>query len=102
MKRSLVVGGVLVLLTAFLMAGSVVNAANQGGKFISIDDDPVLGDAKAKVTIIEFADYQCPFCRIFWKETFPRLKKEYLDTGKVKLVFRDFPQQVVVCPVVAL
>jgi protein-disulfide isomerase len=94
MKRSLVVGGVLTLLTTFLIPGSVVDAANQGGKFISIDDDPALGDPKAKVTIIEFGDYQCPFCRIFWKDTFPRLKKEYLDTGKARLVFRDFPQSV--------
>jgi protein-disulfide isomerase len=89
MERSPLVAGVFVL----LIAGSVVAAA-QGGKFISVDDDPVLGDAKARVTIIEFGDYQCPFCRIFWKDTFPRLKKEYLDTGKARLVFRDFPQSV--------
>lgn len=75
-----------------VVAGSVVVAAGQGGKFISVDDDPVLGDPKARVTIIEFADYQCPFCRSFWKDTLPRLKKEYVDTGKVKIVFRDFPQ----------
>ena len=78
-----------VLLTAiFLIAGSLSAA---GGKFIGVDDDPVLGDAKAKVTIIEFGDYQCPSCRMFWREVEPRLKKDYIDTGKVKLVFRDFP-----------
>ena len=80
-----------VLLAAVLvMAGSVSSAAGQG-KFIGIDDDPALGDAKAKVTIIEFGDYQCPSCRLFWKDVEPRLKKDYIDTGKVKLVFRDFP-----------
>jgi len=83
-------GGLVAVLIA--IAGSVVVAASQSGKFIGVDDDPVLGDAKARVTIIEFADYQCPFCRSFWKDTFPRLKKEYVDTGKVKIVFRDFPQ----------
>lgn len=62
-------------------------------KFIGIDDDPQLGDAGAKVTIIEFGDYQCPNCRAFWRETLPRIKKEYVDTGKVRLVFRDFPIQ---------
>jgi len=67
-------------------------ASAQGGKFISIGDDPVLGDANAPVTIIEFSDYQCPFCRMFWKDTFPRLRKEYIETGTVKFVFRDFPQ----------
>lgn len=80
-----------VLLTAiFVLAGSLSYAAAQG-KFVSVDDDPVLGNANAKVTIIEFGDYQCPSCRLFWREIEPRLKKEYVDTGKVKLVFRDFP-----------
>jgi protein-disulfide isomerase len=87
MKRCL--AGVLIAI-----AGSVVVAASQGARFIGVDDDPALGDPKARVTIIEFGDYQCPFCRVFWKDTFPRLKKEYLDTGKVRLVFRDFPQSV--------
>lgn len=58
---------------------------------ISVDDDPVLGEAGATVTIIEFGDYQCPVCRLFWHDVEPRLKKEYIDTGKVRLVFRDFP-----------
>jgi protein-disulfide isomerase len=66
----------------------------QGGRFIGVDDDPVMGNPDAKVTIIEFGDYQCPICRLFWKETLPRIRKEYIDTGKVKLVFRDFPLSV--------
>ena len=81
------------ILLAVLLVGSLANLEGQGGKFISVDDDPVLGDPKARVTIIEFGDYQCPFCRSFWKDTFPRLKKEYIDTGKVRFVFRDFPQK---------
>ncbi|OGN09451.1 MAG: hypothetical protein A3C61_01250 [Candidatus Yanofskybacteria bacterium RIFCSPHIGHO2_02_FULL_39_10] len=58
---------------------------------VSIDDDPSLGNKNAKVTIIEFSDYQCPFCRTFWKESFGQLKKEYIDTGKVRLIYRDYP-----------
>ena len=57
----------------------------------SIDDDPFIGSEDAPVTIIEFSDYQCPFCRKFWTETYPSIKSEYVDTGKVKIVFRDFP-----------
>mgnify|MGYP001586240432 FL=1 len=57
----------------------------------SADDDAVLGDKNAPVEIIEFSDYQCPFCRKFWTETFNQIKKEYIDTGKVKFVYRDFP-----------
>jgi protein-disulfide isomerase len=57
----------------------------------SADDDAVLGDENAPVTIIEFSDYQCPFCGRFWSDTLPQIKSEYIDTGKAKLVYRDFP-----------
>ena len=81
-----------VLLAAILVAVGVSPAfAQQRGVFIGVDDDPTLGSADAKVLMIEFGDYQCPSCRMFWKDVEPRLKKEYIDTGRVKLVFRDFP-----------
>lgn len=54
------------------------------------DDDPVLGDEDAPVTIVEFSDYQCPYCRSFFEEAYQDLKSEYIDTGKVKIVFRDY------------
>ncbi len=57
----------------------------------SIDDDPILGNPDAPVTIIEFSDYQCPVCARFWREVLPRLKKEYLFPGKARLIYRDFP-----------
>jgi protein-disulfide isomerase len=79
---------VATLLTAL---SAVPAAAQQRGVFIGVDDDAVLGSPDAKVLMIEFGDYQCPSCRMFWKDIEPRLKKEYIDTGKVKLVFRDFP-----------
>jgi len=80
------------LLAAVLLATAVSPAlAQQRGVFIGVDDDPVLGSPDAKVLVIEFGDYQCPTCRMFWKDVEPRLKKDYIDTGKVKLVFRDFP-----------
>jgi len=81
-----------VFLTALVTALVATQAhAQQRGVFIGVDDDPMLGSPNAKVLIIEFGDYQCPSCRMFWKDIEPRLKKEYIDTGKVKLVFRDFP-----------
>ncbi len=58
---------------------------------VLIDDDPVLGDANAPVTIVQFTDWQCPFCRKFESETFDQIKQNYIDTGKVKFVTRDFP-----------
>jgi len=52
---------------------------------------PVLGRSDAKVTIIEFSDFQCPYCQRFFNDTFGQLKSRYIDTGGVKFVFRNFP-----------
>jgi protein-disulfide isomerase len=57
----------------------------------SIADAPSLGRPGAPVTVIEFSDYACPFCQRFFAATFPRLKQDYIDTGKIRYVFRDFP-----------
>jgi len=54
------------------------------------DDDPALGDPKAPVTIVEFSDFQCPFCGRFHKETEPKIIDNYVKTGKVRFVYRDF------------
>lgn len=58
---------------------------------VSADDDPAIGDAGAKVTIIEFSDFQCPFCGRFYEQTLPQIKDNYVKTGKARLVYRDFP-----------
>jgi len=60
-------------------------------KEVSTDDDAVLGDTNAPVTIIEFSDYECPYCKRYFQNTLPDIKKQYIDTGKVKIVYRDFP-----------
>ncbi len=54
-------------------------------------EDRFIGEADAPVTMIEFASLTCSHCATFHTETLPKLKKHYIDTGKVKLVFRDFP-----------
>jgi protein-disulfide isomerase len=51
----------------------------------------VEGSKNAKVTIVEFSDFQCPYCSKFFTGAYPEIKKNYIDTGKVKLVFRNFP-----------
>lgn len=53
--------------------------------------DPTLGKKDAPVIMIEFSDFQCPFCGRFWKDTLPQIKKDYVDTGKVLFVYKDFP-----------
>lgn len=56
-----------------------------------IGDDVILGDPEAPVTIFIFGDYQCPACGMFYKEIEPLLRKDYIDTGKAKMVNKDFP-----------
>ncbi len=58
---------------------------------LSIDDDPLKGDRNARLVLIEFADFQCPFCARYFRETFPEIEKDYIKPGKLKYVFRDFP-----------
>ena len=55
------------------------------------DDDPYLGAADAPIVMVEFSDFQCPFCGKFESETFGQIKKNFIDTGLVKFVYRDFP-----------
>ena len=55
------------------------------------DDDAVMGNPNAPVTIVEFGGLEEPFSELFWNNTFPTIKSQYIDTGKVKFVFRDFP-----------
>lgn len=113
-KDALLVAGAI-LLAALIIAGSIVAAMKQplsktpaaatdtavqapetaptdSKATTSLDDDPVLGDKKkAAVAIVEFSDYECPFCKRFHEETFDKLVKDYVDTGKAVLAFRDFP-----------
>src|SRR3989338_1136042 len=56
-----------------------------------LDDDAVRGDKDAPVTIVEWSDFECPFCARFFEQTLPSIEEEYIKTGKVKLIYRDFP-----------
>lgn len=58
---------------------------------IPLTGAPELGSASAPVLMIEYSDYQCPFCSRYILETFPQIKADYIDTGKLHYVFKDFP-----------
>jgi protein-disulfide isomerase len=60
-------------------------------KRIKLDDLPILGSRNARVTIAEFFDYQCPFCRDFHVSTLDAIRKTYIDTGRVRFVSVDLP-----------
>ena len=55
------------------------------------EGDMAMGPDTAKVTVVEYASASCPHCANFYKTTFPELKKDYIDTGKIRFIFREFP-----------
>lgn len=59
---------------------------------LDLDDDGALkGSEDAELTIYEFSDFECPFCGRFYSQTLPQIISDYIDTGKVNLVYKDFP-----------
>jgi len=65
--------------------------APESQTMVSIDGAMSKGDNNAKLTMVEFTDFQCPFCARHLKDTMPQIEKDYIKTGKVKYVLRDFP-----------
>ncbi len=57
---------------------------------VKLDNEPFIGNVNAPVTMAYWYDYQCPFCQRNEQETMPQIVKNYVDTGKVKIVFKDF------------
>jgi protein-disulfide isomerase len=58
---------------------------------VRVKDAMAMGKADAPLTMVAFVDYECPFCRRFDVDTFPRIKKEFIDAGKLRYVVRDLP-----------
>jgi protein-disulfide isomerase len=62
---------------------------------INVGDAPFLGSKEAPLTIVEFTDYQCPYCNRFFKQTFPGLKRVYIDTGRLRFYVMDDPLEAI-------
>lgn len=93
-RFSLGILAVPVVLVSALVGGCPTSGG--GGAVAPVDaDDHVLGDAAATVTVIEYGDFQCPICVRFARETYPTIKANYIDTGRVRWVYRQFPLTVV-------
>ena len=72
--------------------GSAATAASSTPAVLNVTpEDEVMGKADAPVTMIEYASLTCPHCAHFEGEIFPQIKSAYIDTGKVRFVYRDFP-----------
>jgi protein-disulfide isomerase len=65
--------------------------ASAVGAVLDLAGAPALGPANAVVTLVEFSDYECPFCIRHFHQTMPQLQANYIGTGKIRYVFRDFP-----------
>ena len=84
---------ILRLLISFLLIffGTSFALSNESSVLNLTENDFIIGNDNAPITIIEYASMSCSHCANFHNNTLPDLKKEYIDTGKVKFVFRDFP-----------
>lgn len=90
----LMVGGVLAWrewASAPAASGATAQVPTEGLPMEVIAEDKILGNPDAPVTIIEYASLTCPHCAHFHTETLPQLKSDWIDTGKARLVYRDFP-----------
>lgn len=78
-----------------LAAGLFLWLRAPGGKRLpeqfGLDRQPALGAADAPVTVVEFADFKCPYCRVFEATVFPRLEREYITSGRVRFYFINVP-----------
>lgn len=63
--------------------------AARGPVKVTVDDDPVLGDPNAPVALIEFSDYECPYCKMYFEQVHSEVKRDYIDKGKIKFVYKD-------------
>lgn len=83
--------GALVLIA--VLGSQVLGNSNGGAQTASfnLDQQPMLGSSNASVTVVEFGDYKCPYCKRFDEQVYPQLKENYIDTGKVKFYFINFP-----------
>src|SRR5271168_4105284 len=80
-----------ILLSLVVLVGSGLAGPGVAGARADDSADHVLGKADAPITIIEYASLTCPHCAEFNKEVLPEVKAKYIETGKAKLIYRDFP-----------
>jgi protein-disulfide isomerase len=105
LAAALMVGGAIVFMTLYKGGGTSPAGGNgtngnpvagasttmSVAQAMALDPrDAILGNADASVTLIEYGDYQCPFCVQFFSQTEPEIVQNYVNTGKVRMVFRDF------------
>ena len=84
------VGAAVLLATAALIIPQLIPSGG-GTSDIKLEGEPVIGDENASVTVVEYGDFECPACIQFKQSTYEQMKSEYIDTGQVKFVWKDYP-----------
>jgi protein-disulfide isomerase len=74
-----------------LLMGKQPGARDPKDITLKLDEGQYMGDKAAKVAVVEFSDFQCPFCGRYARETWPQIQNDYVKTGKIRYGFRDFP-----------
>ena len=111
-KKSSYMAPLAILAAGLIIAGAIVysnrnkpNQHKEGGsqlsptptsipinvKNVDIKNEPFIGDPKAPLTLVEWSDFQCPYCKRFHEKTLPVLVDKYVKTGKLKIVLKDYP-----------
>jgi len=102
-KRGIVIGAIAITIGIMItvIAGTVPSFSPPSSETVNLDvkrnhgsistvmGSPILGDPKAPITIVEFGDYQCHFCKEWFHETKPLIERDYIDTGKANMIFVD-------------
>lgn len=87
-----IAGGVAVLIVLAIVAYQLLpNSSRAVATDVSLDSFPSKGSADAPVTVVEYADYQCPGCAAFANLSEPAIDKEYIETGKVRFIYHEYP-----------
>lgn len=81
----------IIAVSAYLFYPHQNSSASVSAQSLIENGSPMLGDPNAKITIVEWGDYQCTYCHLFHENTKDQIIQEYVNTGKINFVFRDFP-----------
>jgi protein-disulfide isomerase len=93
----LIIGGLVIVVLAIVIISQISSASTAKANIITPEfvkaqqtDGLTMGDPNAKVTVIEFADFQCPYCGVYWKQLEPTIVENYVNSGKIQYIYHPF------------
>ena len=93
----LIIGGLVIIVLAIVIITQITNNNTAKANIVTPEfvianqtDGLTMGDPNAKITVIEFADFQCPYCGVYWQQVEPTIITDYVNTGKIQYVYHPF------------